>query len=174
MPMRASDFALLLFFLAVCCATDDAAAAPAIAACPAQLTAKTPLPAGARVLGQVAETLTLWEAELSFGEPGGVGEDRALSSMEQDEDKALAGKRHLYRYDVQPGKTDIPGEFERFLLACSYGTSAKLAAGKGAGSAMLLVPLPYKARARCDVIHDASRPGNLKQPLISASCEAVK
>jgi hypothetical protein len=141
--------------------------------CPTQLTAQTPLPAGARVLGKVEESLTLWDAGVSLGAPSHIGEDRVLSSVEQDEDAPLPGNRYRYRYEIRQNQTDIPGEFERYMLACSYGADAILASKTGPRSAMLLLPLPYKAKARCDVVHDSSG-GNKRRPLISARCELVK
>ncbi len=172
--MRISGSLLFLVSLTACGVSDEAAtAAPAIVACPTQLTSKTPLPAGARVLGKIEGTLALWEAGVSFGTPADIADDRVLSSVEQDEESPLPAKRHLYRYEIQPGATDIPGEIERFLLACSYAASAKLAATNGPGSALLLIPLPYKANARCDVIHDNSDAAT-RRPLISATCERVK
>jgi hypothetical protein len=176
MLMRISGSVLLLFSLTACYVSEEAATAtaPVVATCPMQLTSATQLPAGARLLGKIAEPLTLWDAEVSMGAPDDVAEDRALSTLEQDEEGPLPGKRYRYRYEVLPSKTDIPGEFERYLLACSYGASAKLAALQKDQSALLLIPLPYKANARCDVVRDQSDPGNQKRPLISATCESVK
>jgi hypothetical protein len=173
--MRIVGQVLFLLSLIACGVSDNPtpAAGSALAICPTQLTAQTPLPAGARVLGKVEESLTLWDAEVSFGEPSYIGEDRILSSVEQDEDAPLPRNRYRYRYEIRPSRTDIPGEFERYMLACSYGANAILASERGPRSAMLLLPLPYKANARCDVVHDSSG-GIKKRPLISARCELVK
>lgn len=173
--MRISGSLLFLVSLTACGVSDEAVtAAPAIAACPTQLTSKTPLPAGARMLGKVEEPMTLWEAEVSLGAPADIGNDRVLSSVEQTEDGPLPGKRYRYRFEIEPAAMDIPGEIERYMLACSYGPTATLASARGARSAMLLIPLPYKANARCDVIHDNGDPANKRRPLVSASCEPVK
>jgi hypothetical protein len=173
--MRIVGPVLLLFLLSLtaCGVSNNPATAvgAAIAVCPTQLTAQTPLPAGARILGKVEESLTLWDAEVSFGAPGDIGEDRVLSNVELDEDTPLPGNRYRYRYEIQPGKTDIPGEFERYMLACYYGADAIQSVERGPRSAMLLLPLPYKAKARCDVIHNSNGKGEMKRPLISARCE---
>lgn len=99
--------------------------------------------------------MTLFDAEVSMDAP----EDRALSRVEQDEDKPLPGKRYLYRYDVEPAPLESPGQFERHLLACRYGTNADAAMREKADSALLLVPPPYKTKARCDVISEQYQPG---------------
>jgi hypothetical protein len=172
--MRFTSPLLIPFLLAACGASkqaDTAAPPTALATCPTQLTASTPLPKGARLLGRPAAAMTLFDAEVSMDAPEDVTDDRALSRVEQDEDKPLPGKRYLYRYDVEPAPLESPGQFERYLLACRYGTNADAAMREKADSALLLVPLPYKTKARCDVISEQYQPGVAKKPLISASCE---
>src|SRR5262249_40568457 len=131
--MRIIGPVLFLLSLTACGVsnTPKTAAGSAIATCPTQLTAQTPLPAGARVLGKVEESLTLWDADVSMGQPSEVGEDRILASLQQDEDGPLPGNRYRLRYELGPIKTDFPGEFERYMLACSYGADAILAGEAG-------------------------------------------
>jgi hypothetical protein len=123
---------------------------PTALACPKALSSKTVLPAGAHVIGNVAEkSLPIWTAGLALGKVSDIqGRDFAEEILDEWQTLPNGSEQTIAQYDAN--HSDL-------MLKCTYAASRAQSGDQNSNSTILFIPLPVKA-IQCKITKKNDRP----------------